>query len=86
MADKKQTEASNYIRNLLASRQLVITPRTMMLEGSKEWIVFEYKDKEIGIDSASGVWIRMKDDDWRCLATPCNVSGALPAVEFLTSD
>ena len=83
---KVQTEASNYIKNLLASRQLNLTPRTMTLEGSKEWIVFEYKDREIGIDQLSGVWIRMKDDNWSCIATPCNVSGALQAVEFLTKD
>jgi hypothetical protein len=80
---KVQTEARNYIKNLLASRQLSITPRTMTLEGSKEWVVFAYKNKEIGIDPVSGVWIRMKDDEWKCLATPCNVSGALQAVEFL---
>jgi len=80
----KQTEASNYIRNLLASRQLTLTPRTMTLE-DKEWIVFEYKDRELKIDPVSGLWIRMKDGDWKCLATPCNVSGALQAVEFLIS-
>jgi len=34
----KQTEASNYIKNLLASRRLFITPRTMTFE-NKEWIV-----------------------------------------------
>ena len=34
----KQTEASNYIKNLLASRQLIITTRTMSFE-NKEWIV-----------------------------------------------
>lgn len=81
----KQTEASNYIRNLLASRQLNPTFRTIMFE-NKEWIVFEHKDKELKIDPVSGLWIRMKDGDWKCLATPCNVSGALQAVEFLTQE
>ena len=81
----KQTEASNYIRNLLASRQLILTPRTMTLE-DKEWIVFEHKDRELKIDPQSGLWIRVKDNEWKCLAMPCNVSGALQAVEFLTSD
>ena len=83
--NKVQTEASNYIRNLLASRQLILTPRTMTLE-DKEWIIFEYKDRELKIDPASGLWIRKKDSDWKCLATPCNVSGALQAVEFLIQD
>jgi hypothetical protein len=85
MADKRQTEASNYIRNLLASRQLILTPRTMTFE-NKEWIIFEHKDRELKIDPQSGVWIRVKDGEWKCVATPCNVSGALQAVEFLTSD
>ena len=83
---KVQTEASNYIRNLLASRQLILTPRTMTFEDNKQWMIFEYKDREIGIDPLSGVWIRTKDDNWRCLATPCNVSGALQAVEFLIKE
>ena len=82
----KQKEATKYIQDLLISRSLAITPGTMTFEDSKEWIVFEYKGREIGIDQVSGVWIRMKDDNWSCLATPCNVSGALQAAEFLTSD
>jgi hypothetical protein len=53
---------------------------------NKDWIVFEYKNREIRIDPASGVWIRYKDGEWKCLATPCNVSGALQAVEFLTKE
>ena len=81
----KQTEASNYIKNLLASRQLIIIPRTMSFE-NKEWIVFEHKERELKIDPASGLWTRAKDDEWKCLATPCNVSGALQAVEFLIKD
>jgi hypothetical protein len=48
---------------------------------NKEWIVFEHKDRELKIDPASGLWIRMKVGEWKCLATPCNVSGALQAVE-----
>ena len=85
MVDKRQTEASNYIRNLLASRKLYITPRTMTFENQK-WIVFEHKDRELKVDPQSGLWIRVKDSEWRCIATPCNVSGALQAVEFLTKD
>jgi hypothetical protein len=85
MSDKRQTEASNYIRNLLASRKLILTPRRMTFE-NKEWIIFEHKNRELKIDPASGLWIRVKDNEWKCLATPCNVSGALQAVEFLIQD
>jgi hypothetical protein len=80
----KQTEAGNYVRNLLVSHQLLITPRKMTFE-NKEWIIFKHKDRELKIDPASGLWIRTKDEEWKCLATPCNVSGALQAVEFLAS-
>ena len=79
-----QKQATKYIQGLLASRSLAITPRTMTFD-EKEWTIFEYKDREIGIDQVSGVWIRMKDDEWECLVTPCNVSGALQAVEFLAN-
>lgn len=80
-----QAQATTYIQNLLASRNLFIAPRTMTFN-EKEWTVFEHGDREIGIDPVSGVWIREKDDEWKCLATPCNVSGALQAVEFLTKE
>ncbi len=87
MADKKQTEASNYIRNLLSSRKVHISPRTMMFEDQKQWIVYTNQGRELGIDTASGVWVRASiNESWRCLATPCNVSGALQAMEFLTKE
>jgi hypothetical protein len=84
MVDKKQSEASNYIRNLLSSRNLHLNPRTMTFEDNKQWIVYTHQGRELGIDTSSGVWVRASiNDSWRCLATPCNVSGALQAVEFL---
>ena len=87
MADKKQAEARNYIGNLLASRKVQISPRIMTFEDNKQWIVFAHQGRELGIDTSSGVWVRDSiDESWRCLATPCNVSGALQAVEFLIQD
>ena len=80
-----QKEAIKYIQDLLASRSLNITPRKMTFE-DKEWMIFEYKDREIGIDHVSGVWTRTKDDEWNCLASPCNTSGAIQAVEFITQE
>ena len=82
----KQTQAASYIRELLHQRGIDIPSQRLTLPYSQQWIVFEYQGREIGIDTQSGVWIRMKDDDWTCLATPCNVSDALQAVEFLTED
>ena len=80
----KQTQAVNHIRGLLRERGFDIPPRPL---GGQRWIIFEYADRQIGVDSASGVWIGEADKaDWRCLATPCTVSGAIQAVEFLTTE
>ena len=82
----KQTEATNYIQNLLASRKIAVIPHKIK-EGSREWMIFEYHQKQIGIDTAAGVWVRESvHHSWICLAAPCNVSGALQAVEFLIQD
>jgi hypothetical protein len=80
----KQLEATSHIQELLNNGGISISPRKMVLEENRHWIVFEYEDRQIGIDSASGIWVRKSPGDtWRCIAMPCNVSGALQAVEFL---
>jgi hypothetical protein len=78
----KQSEATNYIQRLLIERGFNV-PYSKL---TNQRIVFEYKDKQIGIDPKAGVWIRELEGDWQCLAMPCNVSGAIQAVEFLTKD
>jgi hypothetical protein len=83
----KQAEAANHIQELLDKAGYCISPRKITLEENQHWIIFEYKERQIGIDSASGVWVRESiRDDWNCLATPCNVSGAIQAVDFLIRD
>ena len=80
----KQTEAVNHIKGLLRERGFDIPSRPL---GAQRWIIFEYEGRQIGVDSASGVWIRATEKgNWRCLATPCSVSGAIQAVEFLTTE
>ena len=74
----KQSEAVNHIKRLLQERGLDVPTRNL-----KQWIIFEYKGKQIGVDTSSGVWIRELEREWRCLAMPCSVSGAIQAVEFL---
>lgn len=86
IADKwpKQTKAANHIRDLLQQRKLDLSSRKMTLPDNQEWIVFQHNRRQIGIDTASGVWVRESDQDsWKCLAMPCTVSGAIQAVEFL---
>ena len=82
---KKQAEAANHIQGLLNRAGCAVRPRKITLEDNQHWILFEYKERQIGIDSASGVWVRESiRHDWKCLSMPCTVSGAIQAVEFLT--
>jgi hypothetical protein len=83
----KQLEAANHIKELLIQRGFDIPSRQMSLEDNQRWTVFERGERQIGIDAASGVWVRTSlRDEWRCLSMPCTVSGALKAVEYLIKD
>ena len=77
-----QTEAVRHIKKLLRERGLEMPSRS---DGQRR-VIFERNGKQLGIDSASGVWVREPDGDWRCLAKPCTVSGAIQAVEFLAKE
>ncbi len=77
-----QAEAVNHIKKLLRERGLEIPSRS---DGQRR-VIFERNGKQLGVDSASGVWVREMEGDWRCLASPCTVSGAIQAVEFLTKE
>jgi hypothetical protein len=83
---KKQTEATNHIKQLLSNSGLNIQPKKLTLPDGQQWNVFEREGKQIGIDTASGVWIRAKDDGWRCIGLPCTVSCAIQAVDLLTKE
>ena len=78
----KQSEAVSHIKRLLQERGFDIPSRT----DHQRWVIFEHKGKQLGIDSASGVWVREREEDWRCLAMPCTVSGAIQAVDFLAKE
>ena len=83
----KQTQAASHIRELLHQRGIDIPSKRLTLPDSQQWIIFEYNGRQLGIDTASGVWVReSEDEDWRCICMPCNVSGAAQAVEFLTRE
>ena len=82
----KQGEAAKQIQEFLNRGGYSIIPRKLTLEDNQHWIILELNQKQVGIDSASGVWVRESiRHEWRCLAMPCTVSGAIQAVEFLTS-
>jgi hypothetical protein len=82
----KQTQAASYIRELLHQRGIDIPSKRLTLPDSQQWITFDYNGRQLGVDTASGIWIREDDDEWRCICMPCSVSGAAQAVEFLTQE
>jgi hypothetical protein len=80
----KQAEAANHIRGLLMQRGLDIKSHRLTLPDNQQWVILEHEGRQVGIDSASGVWVRASiRHDWRCVAMPCTVSSALQALEFL---
>ncbi len=79
----KQTQATNYIKNLLTGRDFKIEPG-IVLFGDEGWQVFDYQRKCIAVDPTGGVWIGMSGGKWNPLGS-CTVSNALQAVEFLVN-
>ena len=83
----KQSEAVNQIKEFLSKRGLEIASRNLTLEGNQRWVVFEHGSRQVGVDSVSGIWLRESlHDEWRCIAMPCTMSGAIQAAEFLSKD
>jgi hypothetical protein len=81
----KQSQATKYIKNLLTSRGVEVNPGIVLI-GEEPWQVFEHNSRCIAIDFSGGVWVGMIGEKWECIATPCSVSGALQAIEFLTEN
>jgi hypothetical protein len=83
----KQSEATGTIRELLLQRGFDIPSRKMTLPDDQQWAIFQHGERQVGIDTVSGVWVRASvSDSWKCIAMPCTLSGAIHAVEFLTHD
>ena len=78
-----QSEAVKHIKHLLRERGLDIPEQS----GNQGRVIFEHNGRQLGVDCASGVWVRESEgSDWRCLAMPCTVSGAIQAVDFLATE
>jgi hypothetical protein len=80
----KQEEAANHLRELLRQRGLNIPSRNLTLEDNQCWIIFERQRCQVGIDAASGMWVRVNESEWRCIGMPCTVSTAIQAADFLS--
>ena len=82
----KQAEATKYIKNLLASRNIQIEPGIIVLGEAEECQVFEYRNKCLAVDTKSGLWVGPSGGEWRQISSSCTVSAALQAIEFITGD
>jgi len=83
MKFSKQAEATTYIKNLLASRNIQLEPGILTIGEAEECQVFEYGRKCLAIDTNSGIWIGRSGGEWRQIASTCTVGSALEAIEFL---
>jgi hypothetical protein len=82
----KQTKAASHMREILAERGFDIPSRRMTLGDNQQWVLFERGNHQVGIDSATGIWLRESGGEWRCVGTVYSTSGAFMAVDFLTGD
>ena len=79
----KQAEATKYIKNLLASRNIQIEPGIIVFGEAEECQMFEYRNRCLAIDTKSGLWVGPSGGEWRQISSSCTVSSALEAIEFL---
>ena len=82
----KQAQATNHIKSLLSSRNILLEPGVIVLGEAEECQIFEYNNRCLAVDTKSGLWVGNLGGDWRQISNSCTVSGALQAVEFLTQD
>jgi len=82
-----QARAASHIRELLIQRGLDIPSRRVRLAADQEWVIFERNERQLGVDAASGIWLRNSvNEEWRCVAMSHTMSGAIIAADFLKED
>ncbi len=78
-----QTKAAGHIREVLIERWFNIPTLRITVGDNQQWLVFERRGRQVGIDPNSGIWLReSKSSEWRC-AGEHTTSGAFMAVDFL---
>ena len=83
MKFSKQDQATTYVKNLLAGRNIRLEPGIVILGEAEECQVFECRNRCLAIDTKSGIWIGPSGGEWRQISSSCTVSSALEAIEFL---
>jgi hypothetical protein len=81
----KQSQATNYIKNLIASSNIQIEPGILTIGEAEECQVFEHNRKYLAIDTKSGIWVGPSGGEWMQISSSCTVGAALEAVEYLLS-
>ena len=83
----EQAQAARHLRKILLGQGYDITYRTIVLEDNQKWLLFEIGERQIAIDTASGIWGKASSAEiWRCMSKTCTTSGALLAAEVLIGD
>lgn len=81
----KQTKAASHFRELLIGRGFDI-PSRRITHDNQIWVVFERGGRQVGIDRASGIWLREPGGEWRCVDEVYSTSGTFMAADFITRD
>ena len=83
----EQAQAARHLRKILLGQGYDITYRTIVLEDNQKWLLFEIGERQIAIDTASGIWGKASSAEiWRCMSKTCTTSGAFLAAEVLIGD
>jgi hypothetical protein len=83
----KQAKAASHIRKLFVERGVEVASRRLRLPDDQQWVVFERNGRQVGVDAATGIWLRESAaGEWRCVALPLSTSGAIMAADFLSKD
>jgi len=83
----EQAQAAIHLRKILLGQGYDITYRTIILEDNQKWLLFEIGERQIAIDTASGICGKASSAEiWRCMSKTCTTSEALLAAEALIGD
>lgn len=59
----KQATAVGHIRKLLIERGIDLAAHRLQLADGRSWLIFERNGRQVGVDAASGLWLRESAED-----------------------
>lgn len=82
-----QEQAASHILEILKERRVRGLSSLVRSEGGEQWLVFERQGREVGIDEATGIWLRESGaQEWRQVAKTNTTSGVAMAIDFLMNE